>query len=287
MHCPSCGEEIQGDGEVCGACGKPRDPAAKVLCDGCMGAFPGGELERVDDRRLCPLCRTREEQRRAGVPRAGHARMTRYARDFSGHEVYKAPPVSWLAVASLLSVFLCPVGFAAMGLGVVALLRIRKDPKAMGGSGFAIAGIALGALSLVVLLCMGLAFVPMYFGVRDAQQSAQVRAHMTQIRMAEEVHRNKYGEYAEMGDLLDRECLDRAEIRSDPYTYTTEVVAAGVRILATPKNPGAFSRHYLLDERGAFRSEMGKPATPESPIWRQGYRTAPRARTVPRRTSGG
>ena len=40
--------------------------------------------------------------------------------------------------------------FAAIGLGIVALMRANREPHAYGGQGRAIAGIATGALSLVV-----------------------------------------------------------------------------------------------------------------------------------------
>lgn len=74
------------------------------------------------------------------------------------------PPKRGLAIASLviglisiptLGLFVVG-GLVAVVLGIVALLKIKKDPAAYAGTGFAIGGIVAGALSLVLIPVIGI-----------------------------------------------------------------------------------------------------------------------------------
>jgi type IV pilus assembly protein PilA len=70
------------------------------------------------------------------------------------------PPPSRMATASMvLGLVSLPTfgilgigAFAAIALGIVALMRANREPQAYGGQGRAIAGIATGALSLLVAI---------------------------------------------------------------------------------------------------------------------------------------
>lgn len=270
MNCPSCGVEIHEEVKFCPSCGKPMDLEAKALCDGCMGAHPGGKLEIVEGRRLCPLCRDREDRKREGVPSAGPARMLHSARNYKGHQVYgaKPPGVSLLAIASLVSAFLCPfAGVPAIVIGAVAILRIRSRPDELVGQGLAVAGIILGVVTLGFFVVVAVVFAPMAESYREDLYGAMVRNEMEAIKACEKQYYAQYGEY---GDL---EQLEAAQIRkpgnrSVPgYRFEVILKTAGFELRATPvAKEGGY--HYLLDEMGGFHRERGKPATLKSPLFR-------------------
>lgn len=74
------------------------------------------------------------------------------------------PPKRGLAIASLvIGLLAIPTlgllvvgGVVAVILGVVALVKIKKEPAAYAGTGFAIGGIIAGALSLVLIPVIGI-----------------------------------------------------------------------------------------------------------------------------------
>ncbi len=74
------------------------------------------------------------------------------------------PPKRGLAIASLvIGLLAIPTlgllvvgGVVAVILGVVALVKIKKEPAAYAGTGFAIGGIVAGALSLVLIPVIGI-----------------------------------------------------------------------------------------------------------------------------------
>ncbi|MHC4599180.1 MAG: DUF4190 domain-containing protein [Planctomycetota bacterium] len=281
MNCPKCGEPASEEGKFCPACGEPYDAEAKVLCPGCMGAFPAKDLEPFENRRLCPLCKGREERRREGVPSAGNPRMMHEARQFRGHEVYRRPAnISILAVASLVAAFVCPlVGLPAILLGVVALIRIRGRED-LTGSGFALAGIGVGVLTAVLMVGGGFLVAPFALDVWNQVAAEDVRREMERIRDAEKMYHLQNGEYAELDQLIFEGLWDPMRREIPGYEFTVKVNPEGFRVIATPTGMG-FQLHFLLDEMGAFHEEKGKPATPKSPPMRKLQN-----RTSFRRTSG-
>lgn len=66
--------------------------------------------------------------------------------------------LSWIPVVGTIF-FLAP--FAAIILGIIALNRIKQQPKTKKGKGFAIASIAIGALMIFV----GIIFIVIFFGI--------------------------------------------------------------------------------------------------------------------------
>lgn len=68
---------------------------------------------------------------------------------FSPQPGYRMPKNNPLAIAGFITSLLCcgPVG---LGLSIAGLVQINKDPQYELGKGFAIAGIVIGAISLVV-----------------------------------------------------------------------------------------------------------------------------------------
>ncbi|MHC5039695.1 MAG: DUF4190 domain-containing protein [Planctomycetota bacterium] len=284
MECPQCGEEVQINQAFCTACNATINRNAKALCNGCRGAFKAGDLTLHEDLWLCPLCMKRETQKKEGIPSPGHARMTQFAQDFHGHEVYQPPKLSLLAVVSLVSAFLCPIfGIPSTVLGIIALVRIRARPRELAGSGFAIGAIVLGALTF--LLCGGIvaALMPLIEVIKEEAMLARVLSRMDMIRNAEESHRVLYGAYGSLDDLRIAEILTADDLQDPDYTFDVKKTPEGVQIIATPKG-GDMAKHFLLDEKGVFHAEMGEPAEKDSPLYEPRYTTYQRSSS---RTSGG
>jgi hypothetical protein len=270
MNCPSCGVETHEETKFCPSCGKPMDLEAKALCDSCMGAHPGGALEIVDGRRLCPLCRDREDRKREGVPSAGPARMLHSAREYKGHQTYgtKPPGVSLLAIASLVSAFLCPfAGIPAVVLGVIAIYRIRSRPDELVGSGLAAAGIVLGGLTLAFFAVVAVVFAPMAQSIQEDFYGTMVRAEMENIKQCEKQYFVQYGEYADLEQLAAAELWSPGDTSVPGYRFEVAKQTAGFEVRATPVGKSR-GYHYFLDEMGGFHREKGKPATLKSPLFR-------------------
>ncbi|GEM_PF-2890385 len=276
MECPHCGDEI-GDAEAwCPSCGAPADPDRKVLCDGCQGAFRAGALRTEGNRRLCPLCLAREDRQRLGIPSPGQARLVQQRDASRIPDLYRPrPQTSALAVASVVSIlFTWPLaGLPTLALGVAALLRIRSRRDELSGVGFAVAAIVLGVLSLAAAGGLVAVGVPVYFAIREDAMHRRVATKMERIFKAEQLHFLGYERFASLEGLVESGMVEEATCRDEDYLFAVETTEEGVRVRATPKAGGA-TEHFLLDERGVLRHEIGEPAVAESPEWRP-FRDSP------------
>ncbi len=101
-----------------------------------------------------------------------------------------APPrVSGLAIASLI---LGLLGFVTVGvaslpglvLGVVALLKVRKVPARLTGSGLAIAGICVSGFTLLLLPLMAALLLPALATAKSKAQTIQCISRVKQLNLA-------------------------------------------------------------------------------------------------------
>jgi prepilin-type processing-associated H-X9-DG protein len=101
-----------------------------------------------------------------------------------------APPkVSGLAIASLI---LGLLGFVTVGvaslpglvLGIVALIKVRKDPSRLAGSGLAIAGICVSGFTLLLLPLMAALLLPALATAKSKAQTIQCITRVKQLNLA-------------------------------------------------------------------------------------------------------
>ncbi|MHC5039717.1 MAG: DUF2950 family protein [Planctomycetota bacterium] len=94
--------------------------------------------------------------------------------------VYRSPPTSGFAIASLVCAFLCmPVGFI---LGIVAMVLIGRSEGRLGGMGLAIAGTVLSAV--IGFMCLPITaaiMIPALLHARVGANEASARASLKQI----------------------------------------------------------------------------------------------------------
>jgi hypothetical protein len=128
----------------------------------------------------------------------------------------RRPPTSLLAVVSLVCAFLCsPVGFV---LGVVAWIRIRRSRGSIGGGGWALAGLVLGALLslaelLVFILVMAAAVIPFYWLGPMAMNEESARRTLGSIANREEEFRRETGRYGDLAEILGESAADTSARR--------------------------------------------------------------------------
>jgi len=236
-----------------------------------MGAFAPQDLEEVDGKRLCALCGERQSRRAAGPPPAGPPRSG------STRPIYQPPPpeysgpvpqVSVLAIASLIVSVVFPVGVLGLVLGIAALIRIRNSRGLLEGRGFAVAGTAASAVSLACWSCMVISVI---FGAGEArQESKEFRAaeEMARAAGAEQAFFARFGRFGSIDELVAAQCLPAAPGErqgSNGYAYELTTADNGFQITASPSS--GRGAHFYLDERSGLRSEAGKPASAESPVW--------------------
>lgn len=283
MRCPQCSQDVPEGVNFCPSCGAKLDPSAKALCDACMGAFPPGALASVEGRRLCALCRAREERRREGTPSPGNARMSHTPREFKAAQGLLPKRTSILAILSLVFVFVCPVGLLSILLGALALVQIRRHPKEVGGTGLAVAGMVLGFAALLFVGAVAAVSVPLFMRVEEVAKANLVRAQMHRIQSAERAYIQMTGEVGDWKALVREGLYDPITSHVEGYDLEVEPTETGFQVTATPK-PGGPDTHYLLDENGNFRCQEGRAATSSSPLWRNPFEQAARG---PVRTSSG
>jgi hypothetical protein len=280
MHCPKCGAEAEADEKFCGSCGNPLG-SGKALCDGCVGAFPPAELAESEGRRLCPVCLAREGRRKSGTLGPAPALAPR---PFPSRPPVPEAQTSVLAILSLVVSILFPLGVPGLVLGILALLRIRGSGGRLEGKGLAVAGTILSAVTLACWTCMFLA--GLFAAVEEQQQmgSAQAQARVRAIAEAEQAHFAQIGRFGTLDELVAAGCW-KTPLDETLYKFDAQASDQGFQVTAVPvsgKGP-----HFLLDEKGTLRHEMGKPATAGSPVWAGGSAPVNRPPRPASRPSGG
>ncbi|HSW45768.1 MAG TPA: DUF4190 domain-containing protein [Phycisphaerae bacterium] len=76
-------------------------------------------------------------------------------------------------ICGVLGFCLPPLGLVAIVCGIVALVKINRDPKQFGGKGLAIAGISTGAVAQVMLVIYALIFAIMLPSLARARELAK------------------------------------------------------------------------------------------------------------------
>ncbi len=157
--------------------------------------------------------------------------------DYAPRPPYQnAPPKlkSGLAIASMVmgcvGFFLCGGLFGLLSLpgliiGIVALVKASKKPFEYGGKGFAIAGIVMNCLLLLILPVMMAIAIPNLLAARRAANEGSAINSMHLLLSAETIFMsaNTSGRCGDLTDLLGSRLIDSALARGEKNGYKYSV----------------------------------------------------------------
>ncbi len=101
-----------------------------------------------------------------------------------------------LGILGLLTACVPILSIIALVLGIVALVKASQRPAEYGGKGFAIAGVCLGGLSLVllpVMLLLGSILLPSLAKARELAKRSVCTANLLGFAKGMEIYANQYG----------------------------------------------------------------------------------------------
>ncbi len=155
-------------------------------------------------------------------------------------------------------------------LGIVALVKAKKQPMEYGGQGFAIAGIVLSVFSFLYIGIIAAIAIPNLLASRRAANEAAAIRNLRTLSSAEEVYQSTSGagHYGTMQELLTAGLIDASLARGVKYNYRFEIKTDGTtfEVLATPtKDSDTGSRSFYLSSeeqfiRGAKKGGMAATA---------------------------
>jgi type II secretory pathway pseudopilin PulG len=151
-----------------------------------------------------------------------------------------------------------PVGLI---LGIVSLVKANRRPNEYGGKGFAIAGIALNAVGLLILPIIAAIAIPNLMAARRSANEASAIATIRTISSAEQVYTATVGKRCgDLKTLAAANLVDPTIAAGERSGYRFMVVAlptAGgdCAIHATPLSPSHGTRSfYFSSEDGEIRA---------------------------------
>jgi hypothetical protein len=130
-----------------------------------------------------------------------------------------------LGLCSFFTLGLLGIGsFPALIAGVVALVRIKRDPLRYGGRGMAIAGVVLSVASLVSTTAIITAIaIPNFLAARTAANENSAINTMRRIREAESIYHDSYGQYGTLPDLAKAGLIDAVLASGNQNGYKFDV----------------------------------------------------------------
>lgn len=112
-------------------------------------------------------------------------------------------------VVSVVGLCLFPLAFAAIVMGIIAIVRASKSPERYGGTWQAITAMVLGAIGLLVVpvLSLGL-LLPALGRARQAAQQVKSGIQLRAIGTALQQYATDYGAYPEAGADIETRLVD-------------------------------------------------------------------------------
>ena len=186
-----------------------------------------------------------------------------------------------IGIVSLLTCSLFAAG-AIIGsvLGIIALIKARKNPAEFGGTGMAIAGIVTSAISIFPGLFAAIA-IP---NLLVAQQAARETAALAEVKTINRAQLNYFsttgkGKFADLRTLGEQGLIDTdlASGEKGGYQFTVEPIAESGRppmfdLTARPAKTGTFgmgnTSYYSNESYIIYEAEGGEPpsATPRNRV---------------------
>jgi len=194
--------------------------------------------------------------------------------------VAQAPTKKGWAVAALVcGIFsaltlgiLFPIGVA---VGIIAVVKTRKRPETYGGQTMATAGLITSAVSVGLLVFVGVLAaiaIPNFVAARNAASEATAITALRHVVSGCESYAAVDGQYPESLDELVRAGLVNpgliAPARGYTYRYErqTRADASGYTVVASPDTSrSGLHRWFYVDETGVVRRSDSADVGPHSP----------------------
>lgn len=147
-------------------------------------------------------------------------------------------------------------------LGIVATVRVNKMPSEFGGKGMAVAGIVLGALSLVCVVPIGIISAIAIPNLLASRRAANEGAAVGSLRALVAAQNNYQatvgnGDYGTLEELAEASLLD-AQLASGVkhgYRFKVEVYEGSYVLMASPVvYPNTGARSFYSSETGVIRA---------------------------------
>ena len=136
-----------------------------------------------------------------------------------------------LGLCGLVTYGLCGIGsIVGIVAGVIALIKVRTDPSGYGGRGFAIAGLATNAITLLLVMSVA---IPNVFMSDMARNETSALSSLLSIGKAESELRSRFGHYGSLEELKAAGLLPSELAGGSTEGYVLAVVARGDSFDAT------------------------------------------------------
>ncbi|MBD3246722.1 MAG: DUF4190 domain-containing protein [Candidatus Omnitrophica bacterium] len=166
-----------------------------------------------------------------------------------------------MAVASficgILFIFGPITGIPALVLGILALNNANKQGDRYGGKGFAVTGIVLSSVGILLLPLMMLAAIgiPQYVRAVSTARQAQVKTNLSTLYWAVQEYYLEYGEYPDtLQDLQDLPAMGvrtaEALRANESHTYTAMFEANTFFIAANPREARSGLYSFCVTDSG-------------------------------------
>ncbi len=179
-----------------------------------------------------------------------------------------------VGVASCLTFGLLGLGtICGIVLGIVALVKIRKDPAQYGGRGLAVTGIVTSVISGVLCALMFSVIVYKIFAYQPSYKPSNEEAAITRlngIARSEKTYRQyvSLGKYGTLEDLRAKNLIDHGASK-DGYKYAVRLKDNSYEAIATPEKYGGSSKiSYYISTDGLihFADKQGLEASASDPV---------------------
>lgn len=182
---------------------------------------------------------------------------------------------SWLACTLVGLAAFGVASLLALVLGIAATVRANRRPSEFGGKGLAVAGIVLGALSLVSVVPVGVIgaiAVPNLLAARRAANEGAAVGSLRRIVEAQAAYQESVGEggFGTLEDLRVANLIDAQLARGvkNGYRFEIEVGEDSFGVTASPlEYPNSGTRSFYTSEIGVIRAadKRGLPADVDDP----------------------
>lgn len=166
--------------------------------------------------------------------------------------------LGFLTAFILIGLVFAPIGLI---LGIVALVKIKKKPHLYGGQGFAIAGVILSSLVVLVLPIIAAIAIPNLLAARRAANEGAAISSLRTLSGAEQtMMSSKNGLCGDLKELAAAKLIDPVMANGEKSGYRFAVInvpkiGGGCELHATPLSSSTGTRSfYFSTEDGEIRA---------------------------------
>jgi type II secretory pathway pseudopilin PulG len=178
-----------------------------------------------------------------------------------------------LGVASIALSFFC-IGFLLVipGIvtGIIALVKIKKEPARFGGKGLAIGGIVTSCVPFLFIPIVAAIAIPNLLAARKAANESAAIGRLHTIANAQVTYNQNFSKYGTLKELTEAKLLENMEpgtVRSGYKMTLLFVDEKSYQVIAIPETPSSGARSFYLSQDGAihFSRQPGITATADDP----------------------